>query len=89
MLKITPSLGYRSVLGAMDKLFVLPLLKDGSLSLDTVVGASIVQPSDENRAIKTEVKLVKTNPALWQSIHSIIHARSQPVSDSPPIITTL
>jgi hypothetical protein len=83
VLKITPSLGYHSVLGATDKLFVLPLLKDGSLSLDTVVGASIVQPSDENWAIRTEVKLVKTNPALWQSIHSIIHARSQPFQSVP------
>lgn len=79
VLKVTPSLGYHSLLTPTDKLFVLPLLKDGSLSLDTVVGASIVRPGD-NRAVKGDVKPAKTNLALWQSIHAVIHARSRPVS---------
>ncbi len=79
VLTVTPSLCYHSVLSSTDKLFVLPLLKDGSLTFDTVIGASIIQPGEDNRAAKSEVKPVKTSPALWQSIHSIIHSRSQPV----------
>jgi len=80
VLTVVPSLCYHSVLNTTDKLFVLPLLRNESLRLDTVVGAGVVQPADDNRAAKSETKSMKVTPALWQSIHSIIHTRSQPVS---------
>jgi hypothetical protein len=85
ILTVTPTICYHSALDTTDKLFVVPLLPDGSQRVDTVVDASIVQPGEDSRAPKSEAAPTHPSPSLFQSVHSILHARASPVSGSAPL----